>query len=145
MKKLGMRLLILKLYNKNIFIPTMMIKYLVGFLILLNISCNKSNNSSVACFKGKLVLKGICMNYVIQITEGDVDKALYESSWQNPSTNTTYQNVFRLESICTFPSTIKEGDEFYFTIPKNPIPQTCAQCMAYSPTPSKKIYIEICK
>ena len=118
-----------------------MIKYLVAFFILLNISCNKSNNTSVACFKGKLVLKGLCMNYVIQITEGDVDKALYESSWQNPSTNTTYQNVFRLESICTFPSTIKEGDEFYFTIPKNPIPQTCAQCMAYSPTPNKMIYI----
>jgi|APGre2960657404_1045060.scaffolds.fasta_scaffold13686_3 hypothetical protein len=144
MKKLVMRLLPLKHYNKNIFIPTKMIKYLVGFFILLNISCNKSNITSVACFKGKLVLKGICMNYVIQITEGDVDKALYESSWQNPSTNTTYQNVFRLESICTFPSTIKEGDEFYFTIPKNPIPQTCAQCMAYSPTPNKMIYIEIC-
>lgn len=119
-------------------------KYLLAFFVLLNISCNKSNDTIQNCFKGKLVLKGICMNYVIQITEGDVDKALYESSWQNPSTNTTYQNVFRLESICTFPSTIKEGDEFYFSIPKNPIPQTCAQCMAYSPTPNKMIYIEIC-
>jgi len=126
-------------------IPTNMIKYLVTFFIFLNISCNKSNNTSVACFKGKLVLKGLCMNYVIQITEGDVDKALYESSWQNPSTNTTYQNVFGLASTCTFPTTIKEGDEFYFSIPKNPIVPTCADCMAYSPTPSKKINIEICK
>jgi hypothetical protein len=84
------------------------------------------------------------MNYVIQITEGDVDKALFESSWQNPSTNTTYQNVFGLGSICTFPSTINEGDEIYFSIPKSSIVQTCAQCMAYSPTPSKKISIEIC-
>ena len=125
-------------------IPTNMIKYLVTFFIFLNISCNKSNNTSVACFKGKLVLKGLCMNYVIQITEGDVDKALYESSWQNPSTNTTYQNVFGIERVCTFPSTIKEGDEFYFSIPKRPIVQTCAQCMAYSPTPNKKINIEIC-
>jgi len=145
MKKLVMRLLPLKHYNKNIFIPTIMIKYLVAFFILSNISCNKSNNTSVACFKGKLVLKGLCMNYVIQITEGDVDKALYESSWQNPSTNTTYQNVFGLASTCTFPTTIKEGDEFYFSIPKNPIVPTCADCMAYSPTPSKKINIEICK
>jgi hypothetical protein len=120
-------------------------KYLLAFFVLLNITCNKSNDTIQNCFKGKLVLKGICMNYVIQITEGDVDKSLYESSWQNPSTNTTYQNVFGLESICTFPSTIKEGDEFYFSIPKSPIVQTCAQCMAYSPTPSKKIYIEICK
>jgi len=122
-----------------------MIKYLIFFIILLNISCNKSNDTSVACFKGKLVLKGICMNYVIQIIEGDVDKSLYESSWQNPLTNTTYQNVFGLASTCTFPTTIKEGDEFYFSIPKNPIVPTCADCMAYSPTPSKKINIEICK
>ncbi len=119
-------------------------KYLLAFFVLLNISCNKSNDTIQNCFKGKLVLKGLCMNYVIQITEGDVDKALYESSWQNPSTKTTYQNVFGLGSICTFPSTINEGDEFYFSIPKSSIVQTCAQCMAYSPTPSKKISIEIC-
>ena len=122
-----------------------MIKYFIFFIILLNISCNKSNDTSVACFKGKLVLKGICMNYVIQIIEGDVDKSLYESSWQNPLTNTTYQNVFGLASTCTFPTTIKEGDEFYFSIPKNPIVPACADCKAYSPTPSKKISIEICK
>ena len=119
-------------------------KYLLAFFVLLNISCNKSNDTIQNCFKGKLVLKGLCMNYVIQIIEGDVDKALYESSWQNPSTKTTYQNVFGLGSICTFPSTINEGDEFYFSIPKSSIVQTCAQCMAYSPTPSKKISIEIC-
>jgi hypothetical protein len=89
-----------------------MMKYLVAFFVLLNISCNKSNDTIQNCFKGKLVLKGICMNYVIQITEGNIDKSLYESSWQNPESKITYQNVFRLESICTFPSTIKEGDEF---------------------------------
>jgi len=121
-----------------------MMKYLLAFFVLLNISCNKSNDTIQNCFKGKLVLKGLCMNYVIQVIEGDVDKALYESSWQNPSTKTTYQNVFGLGSICTFPSTINEGDEFYFSIPKSSIVQTCAQCMAYSPTPSKKISIEIC-
>jgi len=121
-----------------------MMKYLLAFFVLLNISCNKSNDTIQNCFKGKLVLKGLCMNYVIQIIEGDVDKALYESSWQNPSTKTTYQNVFGLGSICTFPSTINEGDEFYFSIPKSSIVQTCAQCMAYSPTPSKMIYIQIC-
>jgi hypothetical protein len=84
------------------------------------------------------------MNYVIQIIEGDVDKSLYESSWQNPLSNTTYQNVFGLESICTFPSTINEGDEFYFSIPKRSVVQACAQCKAYSPIPNKKISIEIC-
>ena len=76
-----------------------MVKYLVAFIFLLNIACNKSSNSPTACFKGKLVLKGICMNYVIQITEGNVDSSLYEISWQNPESGITYQNVFGLESI----------------------------------------------
>ena len=89
-----------------------MVKYLIAFIILLNISCNKSNDTSVACFKGKLVLKGICMNYVIQIVEGSVNPTLFEQSWVNPFTNTTYQNVFGLESTCTFPSSIKAFNRF---------------------------------
>ena len=93
-------------------------KFLFTFFILLNILCNKADQPPVEYFKGKLVLQGICMNYVIQMTEGEVDKYLFESVWQNPLSNTTYQNVFGLESICNFPSTVNEGDEFYFTIPK---------------------------
>ena len=31
------------------------------------------------------------MNYVIQMTEGEVDKYLFESVWQYPLSNTTYQ------------------------------------------------------
>ena len=85
----------------------------------------------------------IYSSVVIQIVEGSVNPILYEQSWVNPLTNTTYKNVFGLASICTFPSNIKEGDEFYFTIPKNPVAQTCAQCKAYSPIPAKTINIEI--
>ena len=118
-------------------------KFLFTLFILLNILCNKADQPAVEIFKGKLVLQGICMNYVIQIVEGSVNPTLYEQSWVNPSTNTTYKNVFGLESICTFPSNIKEGDEFYFTIPKNPVAQTCAQCKAYSPIPAKIINIAI--
>jgi hypothetical protein len=118
-------------------------KYFFTLFILLNISCNKADQPVVEYYKGKLVLQGICMNYVIQIIEGSVNPILYEQSWVNPSTNTTYQNVFGLGSICTFPSNIKEGDEFYFTIPQNPVVQTCAQCKAYSPMPAKTINIAI--
>ena len=118
-------------------------KYFFTLFILLNISCNKTDQPVVEYYKGKLVLQGICMNYVIQIIEGSVNPMLYEQSWVNPSTNTTYQNVFGLGSICTFPSNIKEGDEFYFTIPQNPVVQTCAQCKAYSPMPAKTINIAI--
>lgn len=122
-----------------------MVKYLVVILCIFSISCNKSNTANTICFKGKLALKGICMNYVIQIIEGDIDKSLYENSWQNPNTGITYENVFGLASICTFPSNINEGEEFYFSIPKNPIAQNCTKCEAFSPTPNKRISIEICK
>lgn len=118
-------------------------KYFFTLFILLNTLCNKADLPAVEYFKGKLVLQGICMNYVIQIVEGSVNPILYEQSWVNPITNTTYKNVFGLASTCTFPSNIKEGDEFYFTIPKNPVAQTCAQCTAYSPIPAKTINIEI--
>ena len=118
-------------------------KFLFTLFILLNILCNKADQPAVEYFKGKLVLQGICMNYVIQIVEGSVNPTLFEQSWVNPFTNTNYKNVFGLASICTFPSNIKEGDEFYFTIPKNPVAQTCAQCKAYSPIPAKTISIEI--
>lgn len=118
-------------------------KYIFTLFILLTISCEKEDQPEVENFKGKLVIQGICMNYVIQIVEGSVNASLFEQSWVNPSTNITYKNVFGLASICTFPSNIKEGDEFNFTITKNPVAQSCAQCKAYSPIPSKKIYIEI--
>ena len=118
-------------------------KFLFTFILILNILCNKSTQSPVDYYKGKLVLQGICMNYVIEILEGSVDTKLYEQIWVNPNTNITYQNVFGLGSICSFPSSIQQGDEFYFTISKNSLPQTCAQCQAYSPIPTKKLAIEI--
>lgn len=118
-------------------------KFLITFLIFLNLSCNKKDQKPVEFYKGKLVLEGICMNYVIQLIDGPLNPMLYEQNWVNPNTNITYQNVFALGSICTFPTSIKQGDEFYFILPQNPVAQTCAQCQAYSPTPTKKIAIEI--
>ena len=46
-------------------------------------SCSKeeSTNLEPGQFKGKLVLKGICMNYVIQVVDGDLDASLYEKQW----------------------------------------------------------------
>ncbi len=119
-------------------------KYILILIFLLNFNCNKSDLIALNCIKAKLVLQGLCMNYVIQIIEGNVDSSLFETIWINPITNVNYQNVFGLGSICTFPSTIKEGDEFYFTISKEQVIQTCPQCQAYSPTPNKKIAIQIC-
>jgi len=76
-----------------------MVKYLVAFIILINISCNKSNDTSVACFKGKLVLKGICMNYVIQITEGICVNGIAPGYIETDNTKALREDIERNKSI----------------------------------------------
>jgi len=132
-----------------------MIKYVFVLLsVFVFLSCTKESNDSKinpnGCIKGKLVLKGICMNYVIEVVSGTIDSSLIESNWENPLTHDVYKNVFGLASICNFPPTLNEGDEFYFTIfnfmgiPEDFPPQDCVQCQAYSPIPAKRLFIDIC-
>ena len=97
-------------------------------------------------YLGKLAVQGICMNYVITIEE-KVPEEWYEQgfvakTWVNPWEETTYNNAFQLRSICDFPNEIEEGDLFYFTISKEE--QLCAQCQAYSPTPTESLSIKVC-
>ena len=89
--------------------------------------------------RGKLVIKGICMNYVIEVLGNNIDENLIEKSWTNEFTKISYENVFGLGSICDFPDDIDEGDEFSFSILEEK-DQICANCKAYSPTPKKIIY-----
>ena len=114
-------------------------------LLFMGFSCEKSEQISAPCLKGKLVLKGICMNYVIELVDGNIDSTLIEKAWINPMTKEQYKNVFALGSICTFPSNITEGQEFYFSVVDNKENVICEQCKAYAPAPEKKLYIAVCK
>ena len=82
------------------------------------------------------------MNYTIRVLEGNVDTSLIEASWTDETTKKTYTNVFRLGNPCEFPSTIKQGDEFYFKIDSSQ-GKPCTVCMAYYPTPNKAVSIKI--
>lgn len=113
--------------------------------LFMGFSCEKNDEVPSACLKGKLVLKGICMNYVIELVEGNIDPSLFEKQWINPMTKVEYKNVFGLASICTFPENIVEGQEFYFSVLDKPDTTVCIQCKAYSPVPDKKLHISICK
>jgi hypothetical protein len=104
--------------------------------------CNKENGLS-GCYKGRLEIKGICLNYTIKVLDGNIDTSLVQSSWTDPHTGSTYQNVFALGSPCNFPSDIEAGDEFYFKIENSP--QNCAVCLAYYPTPQKSLSITASK
>lgn len=108
------------------------------------ICCKSAENlpSPAGCLKGKLEIAGICRNYTISVTGGNIDSSRVEKTWTDPNTNKTYQNVFRLGSSCSFPNDIKEGDEFYFTITDKE-DKDCATCLAYYPTPQKKLFISV--
>lgn len=124
-------------------LKTILLGLAFGTLSLSAFNCRKNANSTTGnCYKGKLVVKGICMNYTISVTAGTVDPSRVEASWKDPNTGTTYTNAFRLGSPCNFPSNIAEGDEFYFRI-NDTAGQACAVCKAYYPTPGKALAIEV--
>jgi hypothetical protein len=120
------------------------IKTILVVIGLLSISCSKVDPET-DCIKGKLLINGICGNITIQVMSGNIDSNLIVKSWTDPATDKTHQNVFALRSICTFPSSIKEGDEFYFNIDNDPKGSDCAVCLAYRPVPPKGLMIKVCQ
>ncbi len=109
-------------------------------LILSNSECKKKN-AATGKYKGRLEIKGICMNYTISVLEGGMDGSKIVAEWTDEATNRIYENVFALGSPCSFPPGIKVEDEFYFVLDSSE--QKCMVCTAYYPTPSKKLSIKV--
>lgn len=110
-----------------------------SFLLLSNSDCSKKN---ATVYRGKLEIKGICMNYTISVQADGFDTSLIAGSWTDDVSGKTYQHVFRLGSPCNFPADINEGDEFDFMVDTT-TKQTCAVCEAYYPTPPKSLAIKV--
>ena len=110
-------------------------------LLLSSGDCSKKKVSSEK-YKGKLEIAGICMNYTISVIEGKADASVIDASWKDETNGKSYRNVFKLANPCSFPASIKQGDEFYFTIDTLKGKQ-CTVCMAYYPTPSKALSIKV--
>src|SRR5688500_15474351 len=93
---------------------------IASLLTLPGFQCSKTGGEGChpagpPCYKGRLEVAGICRNYTISVLSS-IDPGKVEATWTDPTTNKTYNNVFRLGSYCSFPSDIKAGDEFYFTL-----------------------------
>jgi len=116
------------------------------FTLLTAATCNRATQTAPLknnCFKGKLVIKGICMNYVVQVIEGDTSQLQVAATWVDETTDKTYSNVFALGSKCSFPA-MEEGDEFYFTLAQKP-EEGCNVCLAYRPVPPVSNFIVVNK
>lgn len=119
---------------------------IAGFVSLILTAQKKCNNNSKndSCYKGRLEIKGICSNYTIKILEGNIDTSKVAASWTDENTGKAYTNVFALDSPCSFPADIEQGDEFYFTI-RTERDKDCNVCMAYYPTPPNRLPISVSK
>lgn len=106
-----------------------------------NKKANPTFNTN-GCYKGRLEVKGGCMNYTISIASPEPDTSLTVANWTDENTGKTYKNVFALNSRCTFPGNVNEGDEFYFTIDSTSV-QNCAVCLMYYPVPPKRLSIKV--
>lgn len=116
----------------------------IAILMLFTAATCKNKQAALPenCYKGRLEIKALCMNYTISVQQGSIDSVLFQPSWTDETTGKTYTNVFGLDSKCNFPSDIKEGDTFYFAI-DNTVKQDCAVCLAYYPVPQKKLSIKV--
>ena len=114
----------------------------VSLLYIPQQNCNSKNESPVK-YKAKLETKALCMNYTLRLTEGNLDTSMVAANWTDENTGKTYKKAFALGNPCTFPVNIKQGDEFYFVIDTASVQKQCAVCMAYYPTPPKKLFIKV--
>jgi hypothetical protein len=120
------------------------------FIVIAFTSCDKQGDvqqvvTDSTCFKGKLVLFGLCGNAVVQVLDDRMDPSFYEKTWKDESTGIVYENVMGNANFCNFPGELKEGQEFYFRIdPPTSLPTDCVNCKALSPTPQTRQYIQIC-
>ena len=117
---------------------------LICSVILVSASTKSCKEQQLpqGCYKGKLEIKAMCMNYTISIQSKHYDTSIVVANWTDDNTGKSYQNVFGLGSRCTFPDSLQPGDEFYFTIDTTSV-QNCMVCMAYYPTPAKKLSIKV--
>jgi len=112
-------------------------------------SCDKQQDvqqviSDSTCYKGKLVLVGLCGNAVVQVLDDRMPASIYEATWKNESTGITYQKVMGNANFCSFPANLKENEEFYFRVDSPKAIDDCARCKAISPSPEKRQFIQIC-
>lgn len=117
---------------------------LLSCIFLLSASADKCSTKKAIPgeYKARLEIKALCMNYTFTLQEGNMDTSLINASWTDETTGKIYKNAFGFVNPCDFPSSIKEGDEFWFVIDSTR-GKECAVCLAYYPTPPKKLWMRV--
>ena len=109
---------------------------LTAIIFLPGFTCKKETIDTrlSGCIKGRLVVKGPCAQYVIQVISGDAGNADIAPNWLDPETNINYTNVFTVKNHCYFPA-LNPGDEFNFYFIRQVKTMDCIVCLAARATP----------
>lgn len=128
---------------KNLYFSVLV---LLSVILLSFGACNSSSNTSgKAKYKARFEVKALCSNYTFSVVEGSIDPSLVMAGYTDEHSGKTYKNAFGVKNPCLIPADLKEGDTFYFIIDANPPKNECIVCMAYYPTPEKKLDIKVVK
>jgi hypothetical protein len=121
--------------------------FVLAIVIMGSAGCGKKPARELTngdCLTGKLVVKGPCLQYVIEIVQGDTPQGKVAAEWKDPFDNKTYRNVFTVENSCDFPGDVAVGEKFRFTWTKAGS-NNCMRCEAYRDTPAENAAIRLCK
>lgn len=120
-------------------------KWFIILVTLFSVSCiqihNTGNTNTGQRIKAK-VIRITCASTVIQV----LDSAYYNlgETWTMQGTSNTYEHVAVVSNKCELPSTLKEGDVFFFKIiNESEAKNDCVVCMMYDFPPSKGIYLKV--
>ncbi|ANH84016.1 hypothetical protein A8C56_16905 [Niabella ginsenosidivorans] len=116
---------------------------LVAGISVITACTPRASRSVPGRYKARFEVAALCSNNTFSVIEGNIDTSLVEASWTNPQTGKIYKNAFAISNPCSFPATLKEGATFYFEIVPKDTSQHCAVCMAYYPTPHKRLNIKV--
>jgi hypothetical protein len=114
----------------------------LAVIVLSASDCSTKKEEAGKKYKGRLEIKGICLNYTIKLIEGNIDTAKIATTWTDESSGKSHTNVFALTDPCSFPASINQGDEFYFVI-DTVVPKGCIVCEAYYPIPPRSLQIKV--
>jgi hypothetical protein len=106
-------------------------------LLLFQMCSPKPQTEQGTCYTGKLVKRGICGQRVVQLVDGPQEGLAFARNWTDSLSGKQYMNVFAVSNTCDFPVTIKQDEEFTFSLITTP-GSGCMQCQAYTPVPGEK-------
>lgn len=90
-------------------------------------------------YQGK-VLFDVCGNIAVQFTDGT---ARGQMGWRRDGDSIVYNNVFRVANPCTWGWDGRNNDIVFTFVA--PVPQQCAQCLAWTATPDIAYNIRVVK